>query len=137
MHSIKSARALAPFASSPGRLRGDGREQLFLREAQPASAVERVDHEALEAPRRAALVRGRPLDDEGAEALAALQVSVLVQVRQGPRHRVAVDAKEARELSHRRELHARLQAARADQVAELGLKLHVHGNRALPVDLQP
>src|SRR5262249_51307532 len=120
-----------------GRRWGEGGDWLLLGEPEPPRAVERLLDEALEAARRPPLARRRALDDEGAAALAAFQIAVLGELRQGPRHRVAVDPQETGELPHGGQLHARLEAAGADQVPDLGPELHVHRHTALPVDPEP
>ena len=100
-------------------------------------AVQGVLHEPLEAPGRSAFpVRGA-VGHEGTAALLTLEVAVLVEIGQGPGHRVAIDPEEARELADGRQLHARFERAGVDEVANLGLELHVDGYPTLPVHPEP
>ena len=114
-----------------------GGEQLLVGEAQPARLLRSLLHEALQAARRAPLPGRRLVDHEGAAPLPALQVAVLQEIGKGAGGRVPVDPEKARQLPHRGQLHARLEAPRLYQMAHLGRELHVHRHAALPVHLKP
>src|SRR6266508_1728520 len=128
-----AARDLGRAASR--RARGQRGQEFVLGEAEPAHALETLADQALEAPRRAPLARGA-VGHEGAAPLLALDITVPLEVGQCAGYRVRIDPEEARQLAHRRQLHARLERARGNQMADLGHELHVHGHGALPVDLK-